>query len=154
MQTKFLTMEDKYLSIMKFNKLMHDVFRIIKKRINETNQEDLKITLEQIGLLYAISIESEDVIQKDMAELMGKDKSAILRLIDTLEEKELIRRVVDKNDRRKNYLMITKQGDKVLKDYLAIVYKLMDELQTGISESDLIIYNKVLKRVMHNAENL
>lgn len=154
MQTKFLTMEDKYLSIMKFNKLMHDVFRIIKKRINETNQEDLKITPEQIGLLYAISIESEDVIQKDMAELMGKDKSAILRLIDTLEEKELIRRVVDKNDRRKNYLMITKQGDKVLKDYLAIVYKLMDELQTGISESDLIIYNKVLKRVMHNAENL
>ncbi|MDX9694725.1 MAG: MarR family transcriptional regulator [Bacteroidales bacterium] len=147
-------MEDKYLSIMKFNKLMHDVFRIIKKRINETNQEDLKITPEQIGLLYAISIESEDVIQKDMAELMGKDKSAILRLIDTLEEKELIRRVVDKNDRRKNYLMITKQGDKVLKDYLAIVYKLMDELQTGISESDLIIYNKVLKRVMHNAENL
>ena len=139
---------------MQFSKLMREVFRIIKKRIGETNEDDLKITPEQIGLLHAISMTDEDVIQKDMAELMGKDKSAILRLIDSLEEKELIRRVVDKNDRRKNYLMVTKHGDRVLKNYLAIVYEIMDEIQEGISESDIATFKKVLARVKHNAEKL
>lgn len=147
-------MEDKYLSIMQFSKLMREVFRIIKKRIGEKNEDDLKITPEQIGLLHAISMKDEDVIQKDMAELMGKDKSAILRLIDSLEEKELIRRVADKNDRRKNYLMITKHGDRVLKSYLAIVYEIIDEIQEGISESDIATFNKVLAHVKHNAEKL
>ena len=147
-------MEDKYLSIMQFSKLMREVFRIIKKRIGDTNEDDLKITPEQIGLLHAISIKDEDVIQKDMAEIMGKDKSAILRLIDSLEEKELIRRVVDKNDRRKNYLMVTKQGERALKSYLDIVYGIIDELELGIAESDLITYKKVLTKVMSNAENL
>ncbi|MGE0088710.1 MAG: MarR family winged helix-turn-helix transcriptional regulator [Bacteroidales bacterium] len=147
-------MDDKYISMMQFSKLMRDVFRVIKKRISETNQEDLKITTEQIGLLHAISIKDEDVIQKDMAEIMCKDKSAILRLIDSLEEKELIRRVVDKNDRRKNYLMITKHGERVLKNYLDIVYQIMDELRAGISESEIITYKMVLTKVMSNAENL
>jgi len=147
-------MEDKYLSIMQFSKLMREVFRIIKKRIGDTNEDDLKITPEQIGLLHAISIKDEDVIQKDMAEIMGEDKSAILRLIDSLEEKELIRRVVDKNDRRKNYLMVTKQGERALKSYLDIVYGIIDELELGIAESDLITYKKVLTKVMSNAENL
>lgn len=59
-------------------------------------------------------MKGNDVIQKNMVDRMRKDKSTILRLIDSLERKKMVRRVVDANDRRKNYPLITKQEEKVI----------------------------------------
>jgi len=93
-------------------RMMNEMFRVLKKRTGE--RAEIKLTIEQFGLLHAINMKNEDVIQQDMADIMGKDKSAIYRVIDSLEEKELVRRVVDKNDRRKNFLMVTKKGEAVI----------------------------------------
>ena len=133
-------------------RMMHMMFRVLKKRTGE--QADVKLTIEQFGLLHAISMKEEDVIQKDMADMMGKDKSAILRIIDTLEEKELVRRVVDTNDRRKNFLMVTKKGEKVIEQYLKIEFELMEELQQGLSKSDLDTFYKVINHIRSKAEKL
>lgn len=59
-------------------------------------QTGLKLTMPQFVLLFKISEEKEEVTLKDMAEKLGKDKSAILRMIDLLEKKELVRRAVEK----------------------------------------------------------
>ena len=89
-----------------------------------------------------------------MAYILGKDKSSILRLIDSLEEKDLVRRVVDPTDRRKNYLMVTKNGEKELKEYLKVAFKLMDEIKEGLSESDMITFYKVVNQIRLNSEKL
>jgi MarR family transcriptional regulator for hemolysin len=128
-------------------KMMREIFRVLKKRFNELNDEEIKISIEQFGLLQAISLKEEDVIQKDMAEIMGKDKSAILRLIDSLEEKDLIRRVVDNKDRRKNYLMVTKIGYRVIKRYTVIVDELMLEIQQGLNKSDKDAFRKAVNHI-------
>lgn len=133
---------------------MHAVYRVFKKRFEGQTQEEVKISIEQLSLLHAISKESEEVIQKDMAEMMGKDKSAILRLIDTLEEKELVRRVVDLKDRRKNYLMVTKIGNRVLEEYMKIVDDLMQEVQSGLSQSEIDTFHKVIGHIKSAAEKL
>jgi len=128
------------------------MFRVLKKQAFE--QTEIKLSLEQFGLLHTINMKSEDVIQNDMAKMMGRDKSSILRLIDSLEEKELVRRVVDKNDRRKNYLMVTKKGEKIIEQYLEIEFKLVKELQDGLSKSDIETFYKVINHIKSNAEKL
>ena len=133
-------------------RMMHMMFHVLKKRTSE--QADVKLTIEQFGLLHAISMKEDDVIQKDMAEIMGKDKSAILRLIDTLEKNELVRRVVDVNDRRKNYLMVTKRGERVIKQYLEIELTLTYELQLGLTDAELSTFYKVVNHIKCNAEKL
>ena len=115
---------------------------------------EINITNEQVGLLHALSQQSEEVIQKDMAEVMGKDKSAILRLVDSLEEKELVRRVVIKNDRRKNYLTVTKKGERVLELYMKIVNELMEELEQGLTRSEIDTFYKVVAHFKNNVEKL
>ncbi|NVN93965.1 MAG: MarR family transcriptional regulator [Bacteroidetes bacterium] len=105
-------------------------------------------------MLHLISIKEEDVIQKDMADCLGKDKSSVLRLIDSLEKKDLIRRVVDKKDRRKNYLMITKKGERVIKQIKEISFEMMKEMQEGISETELQIFRNVAGLLISNAEKL
>jgi MarR family transcriptional regulator, transcriptional regulator for hemolysin len=147
-------MGDQNLSLLELGKMMHEVFRVFKKRVDEQKYEEMKISTEQFGLLHAISIKEEDVIQKDMAEMMGKDKSAILRLIDSLEEKELVRRVADIKDRRKNYLMVTKIGYRVLEHYMKVVYELMKDIQQGLSPSDIETFHKVVNHTRSNAKQL
>lgn len=93
--------------------------------------------MPQFGLLHTISKESDEVILKDVAEKMGKDKSAVLRMVDQLEKKDLLRRVVDKNDRRKNLLFITKKGERFIADFMEIELQLNKELQAGLAPDDL-----------------
>jgi MarR family transcriptional regulator for hemolysin len=133
-------------------RMMHEMFRVLKKRTGEA--AETKLTIEQFGLLHAINMKNEDVIQQDMADIMGKDKSAIYRVIDSLEEKELVRRVVDKNDRRKNFLMVTKKGEAVIEQYLEIEYTLIKELKEGLSKSDIDTFYSVVDHIRKKAEKL
>lgn len=132
--------------------MMNEMFRALKRRTSK--QTEIKLTIEQFGFLFAIKQKKDDVIQKEMAEIMGKDQSAILRTVDSLAKKELIRRVVDPNDRRKNFLMVTKKGEQVIEQYLQIELKLNEELLEGISSSDLNSFFKVIDHIKIKAKTL
>ena len=108
---------------------------------------------EAFGLLMIINYQ-EDIIQQDIAGLMKKDKSAVLRQIDSLEEKMLVRRVVDHHDRRKNIIVITGKGKELMKEILVREKELIDDLTKGIADSDVEIFRKVLFQLRTNAEKL
>ncbi|MCE5346730.1 MAG: MarR family transcriptional regulator [Bacteroidales bacterium] len=129
-----------------------EMFRVLKKRTGE--QPNTKLTVEQFALLYAINNQKDDAIQQDMANFMGKDKSTILRLTDILEEKELLRRVVDTKDRRKNYLMVTKKGEVVISEYLKVEFQLIEELLKGLSKSEIEVFCKVVNHIKNSAQEL
>ena len=125
--------------------MMHGVMRLLKKRALE--HANIELSMEQMGLLIAISCHNEEVILQDMAAIMGKDKSAVLRTIDSMEAKDLIKRVSDKTDRRKKYLMITKKGERVIEQYMEMELELVTELQAGLSEEDLAAFYKVVNHI-------
>jgi len=134
--------------------MIHEVYRVFKKKSDGHQQMEVKITTEQFGLLQAISEKDEEVIQKDMADMMGKDKSAILRLIDSLEEKELVKRVADSKDRRKNYLMVTKLGYKIIEQYLKIADEMMVVIQEGLSQEEIDTYHRVVSHITNKAKEM
>lgn len=133
-------------------RMMHEMFKAFKKRIGE--HAEIKITMEQFGLLYLINSEEFEVIQQDLANEMGKDKSSILRIIDSLEDKDLVRRVVDTNDRRKNCLMVTKKGEKVITQYSILEAELMKEVLEGLTASEMDTFYKVVNHLKSKAEQL
>jgi MarR family transcriptional regulator, transcriptional regulator for hemolysin len=133
-------------------RMNREMFRVLRKRTNESHE--IKLTIEQFGLLHKISTNKEDVVQQDMAIILGKDKSSILRLIDSLEEQKLVKRVVDPHDRRRNCLIVTDLGHEVIKHYLRIEFELLKELQKGLTESDLETFYKVVYTIQKNAEKL
>jgi MarR family transcriptional regulator for hemolysin len=137
---------------MAFGNKIPDMFRAIKKCLKDRAETKLNITREQFQLLKAISEKGEDVIQKDMADMMGKDKSTILRLIDSLEAKELVRRAINPIDKRKNYLMVTKKGEGVIKQYMKIYSKFINEIQQGLTEAELKTFYKVVDHFKSKAE--
>lgn len=108
-----------------------------------------EITFEQMGVLYFISRSvGKDVIQQDIAELMDKNKSAILRSIDILEEKGYVKRVQVRGDRRKNVLEITENGTLVICKMHEIFLKQDQVLTDGIDETSLETCLNVLSEVL------
>jgi len=137
---------------MAIGSMMREVVRVLKKRIAE--QADIKLTIEQIGLLLVIFMHKEEVIQQELACSMGKDKSAILRTIDMIEAKELVKRVSDTTDRRKKYLMITKKGERVIEQYMKIEEEMTTKIQIGLTEEEITIFYKVVDHIKANAKTL
>ncbi len=144
--------EKQNASLMILGKMMRELFRVLKKRGGLNC--DIKLAMQEFGLLHAISKEADEVTQKDMAEAMGKDKSAILRVIDSLEEKKMVRRVADQNDRRKNCLMITKKGEAVLKQYMEMYMDLVKEVEEGLTKEEMDTFYKVANHMKSKAEKL
>lgn len=132
--------------------MLKSIFRVVENRAFE--QTGIKLTIAQYALLHTISQEHEEVILKDVAEKMGKDKSAIVRMVDQLEKKELLRRVVDQNDRRKNLLFVTKKGERYIADFTTIDLKLNQELEAGLNEADLQAFYRTVAHFKLKAEQL
>lgn len=65
--------------------MLKPVFRVIESRAYE--QTGMNLTVPQFALLHTISRESDEVILKDVAVKMRKDKSAIVRMVDQLKKK-------------------------------------------------------------------
>ena len=133
-------------------KMLKPMFCILEMRA--AKQTDIKLTMPQFVLLFTISEEKEEVILKDMAEKLGKDKSAILRMIDLLEKKELLRRVVDQNDRRKNQLLVTKKGERLIAEFRNIEFELNCELLEGLSDADMQTFYKVVNHIKVKSDQL
>jgi len=146
-------MERKNLPLgMVIGRMMHEIFRVLRKRTSETS--DVKLTGEQFGLLHVINMKKETCVQQDLANMMGKDKSAILRLIDSLEEKKLVVRVVDSTDRRKNCLHVTELGKEIIQQYIDMEAIIANELTVGISKTDMDAFYRVIATIRANAEKL
>ena len=133
-------------------RLSSELFRIFKKRIRE--QVKIKLTIDEYALLLAINEKGDNVIQKNMAEAMGKDQSVVLKLIDSLEKKKLVKRIIGLNDRRKNFLVITKKGEEVLEQYMKIELTLIDELHQDIPRSEIENFRKILLFIRNKAEKM
>lgn len=112
-----------------------------------------EITFEQMGVLYYISRNKEkEMIQQDIAELMDKTKSAVLRSIDILEEKGFVRRLSVPGDRRKNVIELTESGDKIIKKMHATFLEQDALLKEGISEKDLDTCISVLQKIQEKCK--
>ncbi len=132
--------------------MMHEMLRVLKKR--DIEQADVILSIEQHAVLHILNERKSDVILKEMACAMGKDKSAILRIIDVLEEKELVRRAVDQKDRRKKYLMVTEKGKQVIEKFLKIEAELRAELKEGLTKEDMKTFYKVVGHIKAKAKQM
>jgi MarR family transcriptional regulator for hemolysin len=131
-------------------KMMRSTVCNLKKRLQKV---ELSYSLDQFILLKAVQKEGNAIVQQDIAERMGKDKSYILRIINSLQDENLIKRVVNPADRRKNNLVLTEKGLLLLERFHKIENELLKDLEEGITPGEMNIFFKVIAQIQQNAEN-
>jgi DNA-binding MarR family transcriptional regulator len=109
-----------------------------------------EITFEQMGVLYYISRNSDkQMIQQDIADMMNKTKSAVLRSIDILEEKGFLIRVGMPNDRRKNVIQLTEKGCKIIAEMHEMFLNLDNDLNNQLSIEEQKVCADVLTKIQN-----
>ena len=132
-------------------KLRNKLHRLLKQRYISEGKSDL--TVEEFILLSMIKAKTDQILQI-LAIATGKNKSVVMRMIDSLEKKGLAKRTVNPDDRRENLLSITEKGEIVVEQYHQIEKSLSDELLKNISTERIAIFFSVLDEISHNANRL
>ena len=113
-------------------------------------EADVKLTIEEFILLNMIKMHTDQILQ-NIAIATGKNKSVVMRMIDSLEQKGLARRTVNPDDRRENLLSITERGAEVLSQYKEIEKRVSAELLSGIPADKIACFFEVADAVSRKA---
>ncbi|MDI9866788.1 MarR family transcriptional regulator [Flectobacillus sp. DC10W] len=124
---------------------------LFKQSARELANAGIQILPEQHFLLHLIA-SKEETIQSDLAEMIHKDKSAVMRHIDQLEAMDYLIRVNDTTDRRKKHLVITEAGKDIMKQCQEVIDVVTERNLVGITEEELEVFTKVLIKLKQNSE--
>ena len=110
------------------------------------NLEGFGINTTQLHLLFEIAHES-NINQEMIATRCNINKGAVARSIRKLEEKGLVKREIDENNRRQNRLSLTKDGEDILIKACGVLRDWEDSviLDDGYIKKELL--QKVLKEI-------
>ena len=88
--------------------------------------------------------------QNDLAFITNRSKTALTRLIQTMEKKGFVKRCVSPEDMRINNVFLTANGKNVWETSLPYFKEIIKELQQDIPEKDLEVAQAVLKKIQEN----
>jgi len=88
--------------------------------------------------------------QSQLAKILGKDKAAVTRLMNTLVKSGLVGRKQDQQDRRIVRAQITEEGELAFVRIWPELMKMSEVALTGIDKQDLDLMRSVLNAINTN----
>ena len=125
--------------------------RIKKCFFDKLQENGINITPEQF-LVLDILWKEQSLSQQNIADIIQKDKNSVTKIIDSLEKKNLVRRVVDKNDRRINKIELTDDGSALEKVTTEVAINFMNDAIKDIDKQELDIFVNVMRKLKNNLE--
>lgn len=130
--------------------LLNKTLRIFKSQItSEFRKQGIELTFEQFVMLRMLDSNC-DMIQQDLAHVLQKDKSIIVRQMNVLLDEKYVDRLTNTNDKRKKNLTLTSKGIEILKQLKMISNDLSDKLLAGVTENEFGTFKKVMLKIQEN----
>lgn len=118
------------------------------------NNLKIELSVDECVVLDTLSCNPE-ICQRDLSKLILKDRANTGRILDSLEKKEFIERVIDtKNNRLVKRLTITEKGKKILHNITNSIKSYMENVTTTISRDEIRKMRDVLKIFRLNLEKV
>ncbi len=89
--------------------------------------------------------------QIELADMLDIEPITLSRIVDRLEEAQLVERVADPADRRAWRLHVTARSQPLIEKLRAVADEMIAEAFAGIDPEDIAITRAVLSRVRENA---
>jgi DNA-binding MarR family transcriptional regulator len=99
------------------------------------------------GAVLALLEEDARETQAAIADALGYDRSHIVRLLDELEERDLVARKRDPEDRRRHVVKMTSEGRKALAKMRALMQRLEAEFLEPLDPGERAALHALLSRL-------
>jgi len=90
--------------------------------------------------------------QNQLVKATNRNKTAVTRLVNELEEKGWVQRLEDKNDRRNNHIVLTPTGKKIYGKAVVFAEDTTVDALTEISQKDFETWQSVTDKLLENAK--
>lgn len=126
--------------------------------LQASNYEDIekrysniqKLSKNELAILRIIS-EKEEVIIKDIIEVLKTPKSTLTSIIDKLEKGNYIIRAISSRDRRSYKLELTEKGRKVQEEHIKFEEEVFGRIITSLgTDEDREEFLKLLGKIADN----
>lgn len=133
--------ENNYLSlpIYRLNKLLRIQTQDALRKFN--------ITIDQWIVLYNVYRSETLYSQRELARACFKESAAVMRIIDILEKKGLLKRLDSPADRRVYLISITQEGKELCGKCLQEVKELEESLASIFSKGELKQFSMLLTKL-------
>lgn len=133
-----------------FGKLVYQTERLLVIRLQRNFKlSGHRITAEQWRVLINLW-HKDGQTQQELAEKAFKDKGNTTRLINSLEDSNIVVRIPNHADRRSNLIYLTSKGKTYLNALIPIAQKTLEEAQIDIPQEEMELCKSVLNRVILN----
>jgi MarR family transcriptional regulator for hemolysin len=101
-------------------------------------------------ILSLIYYHDGQLTQNALAQILDKDKSAMVSIINTLTAKGLVYRENNPNDRREHLLRVTEKAKIAVPQIVETFENINTDISKGISAHEMKIFESVLQRMQSN----
>lgn len=108
------------------------------------------LTPDQYVILYLLLKNDEIMYQRQLAEVMLKDRANISRIIDIMHQKGLLEKIPDSNGRKIYKLIVTEKGKEIKERIFPTDIDLIKMITNGISKEELAITFSTLEKMNLN----
>lgn len=113
-------------------------------------EKEYELTPDQYVILNLLLENDEIMYQRQLAEIMFKDRANISRIIDIMHRNGLIEKIPDSNGRRIYKLVVTEKGKEIRNRVLPTDKELRAVITENISEEELNSIFHILEKMNKN----
>mgnify|MGYP000002905435 CR=1 FL=1 len=110
------------------------------------------ITPEQWSVLFMIAGQ-EGINQKEVAAAVGKDQPTTARIVELLQKKGYVTKLMSSNDRRAFQVYATEQGKALIVTTLPLEQENITAAIEGLQPQQIQELREMLNLIYHNTEN-
>ena len=134
---------------------MNNEFKVVIGIMRASNLlvDDLKKTLKnypinatEFSVMEFLYSKGEKSIQEIRDRILLASGSATY-VVDNLERKEYVRRIVNQNDRRVTYIKLTETGKDLINNIFPMHKKNTKEIFNDLTNEELVTLKKILKKI-------
>ena len=128
--------------------IVADVSRLMRRNF-DTRARGIGVTRQQWQVLTTLR-RNEGVNQGRLAELLEVEPISVCRMVDRLQEAELVERRADPADRRSWRLHLTPKAEDLLAELRPMAEAMVDDMLEGLAPAEREVLRQSLERVRLN----
>lgn len=134
-------------------KFWNKMFKVANYNTLQNQFEELKeLTPREIGII-GLTYDKPDIILREICDFLNVPKSSMTSMIDRLEKRDYVKRVISNRDRRSFGVELTDKGRKVQNQHeqyeKMILKKVINSLDT---DGEREIFLKLVDKITNNIE--
>lgn len=107
-------------------------------------------TIDRYQSVFLVVVKSGGVSQQKLAKMIDVDKSTIVRMVDYLQEKGLVERTDNPDDRREHIVVPTEKAHLVARSMADDYVKVNDAAFKDFSKAERELFYQMLERIYGN----